>query len=495
MKTIKKLPQEVINRIAAGEVIQRPLSAIKELIENCIDANSSFISVMCIDGGFTSIEISDDGDGIDPIDFPLLCERFATSKINDFSDLMTINSFGFRGEALASISFVSHLTIKSKKKNAQLGFKASFRDGLMINETTESVTMNKGTIINVDKLFYNLEVRKNSTTNKDEFKEVLKLIHKISIHNYGIKFKLLSSLKTIEFSTCNLLSKGKEARLEIISNIFKINEKELIYIEENIPDYFAKVEAIFSQIGSVKKNREICIFINDRLVECEQVKKTIDNIYKEFWVSIHEDEGGYFCYISLNLRTDNIDVNVDPRKKIVKFIYEKEICYEIHRCFEEKLKEKCTIRTFQTASLPKNILDFPRSESNIVKKNENTDILSKKPRVSDKNLVRADPKTQKITSFMSYSKKNIEIEENEIKSKNDSKEEELVIGENNSLILNENNSAIEIISEILLEKKNRSDDETTKFFHNLTYIGCLNSNYILVQNNQKLLIINSIPFW
>jgi len=486
MATIKRLPQDVINRIAAGEVIQRPMSAIKELIENSIDAKSSMISILCIDGGFSLIEISDDGNGIDPIDFPLLCERFATSKIADFTDLMNISSFGFRGEALASISFVSHLTIKSKRMHSNLGFKANFRDGKMLEETTESIPMNQGTIITVEKLFYNLEVRRNSITIKEEFKDVLKLIHKLSIHHHSVKFKVFSSAKNLEFSSCNLLSKGKDARVELISNIFKLNQKHLIVFEEAFSSYQIKVESVISEIGGVKKNREIIIFINERLVECEQIKKCIDAVYKSFWASIHDDEGGYFCYIGFMMKTENIDVNVDPRKKFVKFLFEHEICSEISQILESKLKEKCSIRTFQTISYPRNSLDLNRPKINepVVK------VSNGNQRQSDKNFVRVDPKTQKLSTFMNNSNREIE---NEGKSENKNEFNLLVNLYSNQI--KKTNKEEEIILQIINLKKNTSDEETTKFFHNMTYVGCLNSNFIVVQNNQNLHLINFIPIW
>ena len=485
MNTIKKLPQEVINRIAAGEVIQRPLSAIKEMIENSIDANSSMISIFCVDGGFSSIEINDDGNGVPAKDFPLLCERFATSKITDFTDLMKINSFGFRGEALASISFVSHLTIKSKTIQDNLGFQASFRDGIMLEDTIESISMNKGTIINVEKLFYNLGIRKESFTHKEEFKEILKLVHKLSIHHYNIKFKLYSSINNIEFSSCNLLSKGKNARIELISNIYKFNEKSLISTEESISKYSVKIESVISEVGSVKKNRDVIIFINDRFIECDQIKKTVDSIYKSFWVSIHEDEGGYFCYISLSMRTENIDVNVDPRKKFVKFLFANEICDEIKQIFEQKLKEKCSIKVFQTVSLPKNFLDTNKKKID----QNNNDIKIQNHRPSDKFLIRVDPKTQKLTSFLNSNLQNSQ-RTNEEKFDN-----QILMNLYNNKIKKTQEDEDNVIFQILSLKKETSDEQTTKFFHNLTYVGCINSNFILVQKDQSLLIINTIPIW
>ena len=128
---IKKLDNSTINKIAAGEVVVSPSAALKELIENSIDAGSSQINILCQQGGMGLLQIQDDGHGIKKADFPILCERFTTSKISQFKDLRNVASFGFRGEALASISYVSRLTVISKTEGEDLGYTALFIDGKM----------------------------------------------------------------------------------------------------------------------------------------------------------------------------------------------------------------------------------------------------------------------------------------------------------------------------------------------------------------------------
>ncbi|KAF1741475.1 hypothetical protein MXB_722, partial [Myxobolus squamalis] len=153
---ILKLPQSVIDKISAGEVIQRPYNAIKELIENSLDANSKMISIIVKDSGLRFIKIVDDGNGIKKEDFMLLCHRFATSKIKNFEDVCGITSFGFRGEALASISNIARLNVISKHRDSDFAYNACYLDGIMVDadgKKTESPRIcpgNTGTQITVD---------------------------------------------------------------------------------------------------------------------------------------------------------------------------------------------------------------------------------------------------------------------------------------------------------------------------------------------------------
>lgn len=158
---IKKLPEEVINKIAAGEIIQRPYSVIKETVENSIDAGSRLIIIKMNNGGLDKIQIVDDGKGIQAEDFPLLCERYATSKISSASDLQSLKSFGFRGEALASISLVSYVQVESRQEASVIGYRASYANTKL--EKLEQFGCAQGykvhqisTTITIEQLFYNL---------------------------------------------------------------------------------------------------------------------------------------------------------------------------------------------------------------------------------------------------------------------------------------------------------------------------------------------------
>ena len=128
-KKIQKLDEAVVNRIAAGEIVVRPCAAIKELVENSLDAGSRSIQIHVKQGGLKSIEIRDDGCGISKVDLPLVCERFATSKLTNFDDLYQLNTYGFRGEALASLSYAAHVKIVSKIADSPCAYVCEYEDG------------------------------------------------------------------------------------------------------------------------------------------------------------------------------------------------------------------------------------------------------------------------------------------------------------------------------------------------------------------------------
>lgn len=204
-RLIFKLDESVVNRIAAGEVLQRPWNAVKELIENAHDAKATKISVTIGDGGLTSISVTDNGIGIRLDDLPLLCERFATSKLKHFDDLTGISTFGFRGEALASISQVARVTVITRTDGSNCAYKAYYLDGKM--SPLPGLTLaepigcagNQGTTISMDSLFYNLPTRKSSFNADDEYLRILQLCQKYAIHWCNIAFSCQKVICMIGF--------------------------------------------------------------------------------------------------------------------------------------------------------------------------------------------------------------------------------------------------------------------------------------------------------
>jgi DNA mismatch repair protein MLH1 len=194
-RKIKPLDPQLVNRIAAGEIIQRPFNALKELIENSLDAGSTLINIQIKEGGLKLIHITDNGCGIDKDDLAIVCERFTTSKLKEFDDLKSINTFGFRGEALASISHVSRLSIVTKTAKAPCAYKAAYSDGKLVGDGIKpTAAASRGTQIIVEDLFYNSSIRRNAMrSGAEEFAKIYEVVSRYAIHNYHAGFFLKRS--------------------------------------------------------------------------------------------------------------------------------------------------------------------------------------------------------------------------------------------------------------------------------------------------------------
>jgi DNA mismatch repair protein MLH1 len=230
---IKRLTPDVINRIAAGEVIVRPTNAVKELMENSLDACASCITIIIGGGGLQTINILDDGKGISVDDHTLLCERFATSKLRTADDLSdgSLHSFGFRGEALASISLVSHIAVTSKTEgdHASAGYESRFKDGCLLPGYPLLVPFSghMGTRIVIDDLFYNNPVRKRAFKNPStEYKKILELVSRFAISFTGVEFKV-RKLGGTSFDLFEEVSDArKDSRLRRIESLTGISQHQ-----------------------------------------------------------------------------------------------------------------------------------------------------------------------------------------------------------------------------------------------------------------------------
>ena len=342
--TIKKLDETVVNRIAAGEVIQRPVNAIKEMIENSLDAKSTSIQITVKSGGLKFFQIQDNGCGIRKEDMGIVCERFTTSKLCKFEDLNSISTYGFRGEALASISHVAHVTITTKTVDSNCAYKASFCDGKPKGDP-KPCAGNKGTQIVVEDLFYNVMTRKKALKSPgEEYAKIVDVVGKYAIHNSGIAFTVkkhgqnLGDVRTLNSSSI----------IDNISTIYGANlGKEILDISCDNHQYGFKMSGYITNANYSIKKFTFLLFINHRLVDSSAIRKAIDAVY-----SAYLPKGSHpFIYLSLEINPGNVDVNVHPTKHEVHFLHEDSIIEIIQKTVEEKLLGSNSSRTYFTQTL------------------------------------------------------------------------------------------------------------------------------------------------
>ncbi len=304
---IQLLPDHVANQIAAGEVIQRPASVIKELMENSIDAKASSIKVVIKDAGKTIIQVIDDGLGMSTTDARLCFERHATSKIRTADDLFNIHTKGFRGEALASIAAISHVELKTKIESLELGTQIYIEGSKVISQ--EAAVMPKGTTISVKNLFYNIPARRNFLkSNTVETRHIIDEFHRLALAHPQIAFTMLNNGSTV----FNLPATSKRQR---IVNIFgaKTNEKLVPVLEETD---IVKVEGFVIKPQFAKKSRgEQFFFVNNRFIKSPYLNHAIFSAFEGLMKEgMHP---GYFLFLEVD--TKSIDINIHPTKTEIKF--------------------------------------------------------------------------------------------------------------------------------------------------------------------------------
>ncbi len=332
MQKIKKLSQEVINKIAAGEVIEKPASVIKELIDNSIDADSTKIEITIEDGGKKLISVEDNGTGISKEDLPNAFEAHATSKIKDFEDLNEVLTMGFRGEALSTIVSVSNVKVISKIKESEFGYKLEF-EGIKLKEIAESPSKN-GTKIIVENLFDNVPARlKYLRTTETEYRSIINILLPYFIYYPNIHFVFKKDGKVIYNLPVEESNNGKLSKKRI-SKVIKsdfINDLIEIFYSGNgieIGGYVAK-----PNYHSPRVQVNYC-FINGRPVNDRGVFKSIMQGFGSYIP--HGDRIPYI--VSINIPTSMVDINVHPRKEEVRFTNP----YRIYNAIEQAINDALT---------------------------------------------------------------------------------------------------------------------------------------------------------
>ncbi len=307
MSSIQVLSPDVVNQIAAGEVVERPSHLVKELLENSLDANSTQIQIDVNFGG-KFIKITDNGDGIEKDDLPLALQRHATSKITQTNDLWNLSTYGFRGEALASVAAVSKLTLMSKSKKAKSAFQIKSDFGVISDVMPSSI--DQGTQLTVDALFENVPARlKFLKSDSAELAQIRNVIRALSLAYPHVEFKL------IENGKLDLYFKAQPDAKDLSGRASQVLGLDRIYTQENRYKSYI-VKAYFSSPHDVSKtSRNIWIFAQKRWIQDRGLQAAITEAYRSLLM-----HGEYpQVVIDLECAPDLVDVNIHPTKSQVKF--------------------------------------------------------------------------------------------------------------------------------------------------------------------------------
>lgn len=332
MTKIKILDESTIQKIAAGEIIERPASIVKELIENSIDANSSSITVEITNGGKNYIRVTDNGDGFTEDDLKIAFKRHSTSKLNSIEDLYKIFSFGFRGEALASISAVSKVEVLTKTENNLSGLQAFVEDGKVVK--LRPVGCPKGTTMIVKNLFYNFPVRESFLKSDTiEANQINDIIYKLALGNSGVSFKFIKDNRVI-FNT--------SANNDLKSNIYALLGKDFLQnlVKTNYESSDFNIYGYISNNTFYRGNRSHqYLFVNNRYIKNEFISNLIEHKYKSI-IPVNR-----FPVFVLFIDIDPllIDVNIHPTKQEIKFINQEEISDALDNTIDSILNEILSI--------------------------------------------------------------------------------------------------------------------------------------------------------
>ena len=334
---INLLDEITINKIAAGEVVERPSSIVKELVENSIDAGADRIIIEVENGGKSLIKITDNGCGIPSSEVKKCFLRHATSKIDKIDDLFNLFTLGFRGEALASICAVSKLEMTTKFEDEAVGTKITLVGGNI--EAKEAVGANTGTSIVIKDLFFNTPARKKFLkTDHAELMNITDIVNKLAIGYPNVKFRYLNAGKLM----VNTSGDGK-----LVSAVRSIYSREVSenLIEINYDCSLFKIDGYIGNNNIYRSNRNLQhVYINGRFVKSKIIYDAIANAYKSI-IPINKHA---VCFINLHLDPQKVDVNIHPGKIEVKFEKENEIKLEIMEYIRAKLLKQSLIGKFET---------------------------------------------------------------------------------------------------------------------------------------------------
>eukprot|EP00934_Nitzschia_sp_Nitz4_P007464 Nitzschia sp. Nitz4//scaffold25_size161228//152328//154790//NITZ4_002457-RA/size161228-processed-gene-0.199-mRNA-1//-1//CDS//3329544667//7454//frame0 len=370
-RPITVLPQAVVDQIAAGEVVQRPASVVKELLENSLDAGSTSIIIQVEGGGLSKISINDNGKGISKMDLALAATRHATSKLTNIQDFRSLDTYGFRGEALASISMVSNVTITTRTADSPVGYQQKYRDGRPEggNAPPKPMARTPGTTILVQNLFHNVPHRLQTYKKReqDEYQKILAVVQHYAIRYPHCGFCLerrksqgragapVVDVHTTQIPSVQHLIRKKEPPTEeervqatkaIMGHVLEpLLDKHLSHVvvskeavKDSSDDIVYNAEVYFTSTAYSGKKTTFLLFVNDRLVDLAAWKRMLEDVYTEFGSSIKSIKP---CLVVLvKVPGSQVDVNVHPSKRQVALMYQEEIGQALAQALRGQLHEQ-----------------------------------------------------------------------------------------------------------------------------------------------------------
>lgn len=484
MGKIKELQTSLANKIAAGEVVERPSSVVKELLENAIDAQSTEINIEVEQSGVASIRVVDNGTGIEADDLSLVFHRHATSKLDADDDLFHIRTLGFRGEALASISSVSKVTLRTCTDNEN-GHEIYAENGEIINQ--KPAKAKKGTDILVESLFYNTPARlKYIKSLYTELGKITDIVNRMAMSHPDIRISLVSDGKTL------LKTNGSGKTNEVMAEIYGMKvAKDLVHITGDTSDYH--LEGYVARPEHSRSNKHyISIFINGRYIKNFVLNKAIVEGYHTLLTI-----GRYpICYINIQMDPILVDVNVHPTKLEVRLSKEEQLYDLIVEKIREAFKDKILI--------PKNDLDTHPKKNKVLNsfEQQKLDFERKQNEVQNRSQLDEDEKQDELSgsAFEKDNNQNISQvnEDNESTLFNDSqyikRNHDDHYFNNPKEILNE----LDNQNETLEQEEDRNENDikgavsasTRRRVPYMEVVGQVHGTYIIAQNENGMFLID-----
>lgn len=438
MKRIVQLSKNVINQIAAGEVIERPYSVVKELVENSIDAGATKISIE-ISNECRNIRVADNGSGIHPDDIMLAFSKHATSKISSGEDLYSVKTMGFRGEALASIISISKLTCTTRTKDFDYGTKVECENSEVKKAQTGCAI---GTIMDIRELFYNIPARlKFLKTSKTEFAYISELLQSLALVHPEISFALKNNGKIVMKTT------GQGDLTQTIKEIFNddiVSQLKPVLKTDKISNL--KISGFVSTPDYTRSSKkDYYTYVNSRMVKCPIFQKSIDTAYRNLIGSRYP-----FIILNLEIPPEDVDVNVHPTKKEVRYKNPNQIFNFIHSAIDMAL--------MNCIEKDNNINETPiqpvknESSATLTKKSFNSDIFVEN---NDKieNFLTTKPKTSAVIKEFPR-RESVIAEQTKFIEEQVKEKEEMIIGQyRKTYILIEREEGLEIIDQHIADER------------------------------------------